>query len=138
MKIRHKYKWAMFGLDDAHRKIVCLGDSADKSRTVHDLAATLPENECRYVVFEHSFKTSDGRPQDKLFFISWFPRTVSSEQKMLYATARAAVRGSMPGCLDLTAGSRSELLDGVLRAKDAAARPDDDEADDAGGDWMDE
>jgi len=95
----------------------------------------LPEHDCRYVVFEHCFTLPDGRPQEKLFFVSWFPRAVNTQQRMIFATARPSIRAATPGCFEVAAGTKTELLDAVL--KTVTAR-DDDEASDAGGDWMDE
>ena len=114
---------------------MCLGECADKSKTVDDLFAALPEHECRYVVYEHSYKRPDGRPQDKLFFVTWLPRSVNPTDKMLYSTARKTIRESTPGCFDLTAGTKGELVDGIVRS--GGGSKDDDEASDAGDDWMD-
>ena len=133
IKIRHKFKWVTFGVvNDTH---VCLEQCADKKKTVHDLAASLPEGDCRYVVFEHAYATPDGRPQEKLYFICWFPRAVNPTQKMLYSTARTSIRAATPGCVEISAGTKGELLDGVLKT---VAKRDDDEASDAGDDWMDD
>jgi hypothetical protein len=37
------------------------------------MAASLPYTDSRYVVYDHEFKTHDGRPASKLYFISWMP-----------------------------------------------------------------
>ena len=106
-------------------------------KTVKDLAASVPDSDCRYIVFEHVYKTPDGRPADKIFFISWFPRSASNPQKMLYTTARPYIREACPGCIDITATTRGEILETVLRAD--GKQHDDDEASDEGNDnWMDD
>jgi hypothetical protein len=106
-------------------------------KTVHDLAKAVPFSDCRYIVFEHAYKTPEGRPADKLYFISWFPRSSSNPQKMLYTTARRFIRDVCPGCIDITCTTAGEILDIILKSE--GKQKDDDEASDAGGDdWMDD
>jgi hypothetical protein len=117
-------------------KHVCMESEADMKKTVHDLAKAVPDSDCRYIIFEHSYKTADGRPADRLYFINWFPRSSSNPQKMLYTTARPYIKDVCRGCIDLTATTRGEILDAVLKSD---KQKDDDEAsDDGGGDWMDD
>lgn len=39
--------------------------------TYEDFKSQLPLDECRYVVYDFSFTTKDGRPADKVVFIMW-------------------------------------------------------------------
>ena len=69
LKLRHKYKWVCFGIvNDKH---TVRSVQSDMSKTVHDLCASLSDSECATIIFEYVYKTPDGRPTDKLFFISW-------------------------------------------------------------------
>jgi len=97
LKLRHKHKWISFAL--ANDKHTVKTTESDMKKTVHDLVATLSESECCYIIFEHVYKTPDGRPTDKLFFISWLPRAASNPQKMMYTTARPSIRAACPGCV---------------------------------------
>ena len=106
---------------------------SNMKKDVRDLAAILPEAECRYAVFEHKFKTDDGRATDRLYFLNWLPRGASDSMKMLYTTARVSLKAACPGCTDLTGTTRQDLLDTVLHGNSK----DEDEASDAGDDWMD-
>ena len=112
-------------------KHVCKESETSKTKTVEDLVKALPDSDCRYVAFEHVYKTVDGRPSDRLYFISWLPRSSSNPQKMLYTTARPFIRAACPGCIDITATTRGEVLDQILRAD--GKQKDDDEASDEGG-----
>jgi hypothetical protein len=81
LKLRHKHKWLVFHIvKDKHT--LKLAES-DMKKSVQDLAASLSDAECLNIVFEHAYKTPDGRPTDKLFFISWLPRAASNPQKMM-------------------------------------------------------
>jgi cofilin len=135
LKIRHKFKWIFFGLQNDHH--VSMEECSDMKKDVKDLVKALPEAECRYVIFEHVYNTSDGRPQAKLFFISWFPRAASAPQKMLYTTARSSLRTACAGCIDLPAGAKSEILDALTKGGSGGGKDDDEASDDGGGDWMD-
>ena len=42
---------------------------ADMKKDIHDLLKFLPDAECRYVAFEHVYKSADGRPSDQIYFI---------------------------------------------------------------------
>ena len=123
-----------YGVDgDTH---VVKETEADMRKDVHDLAKAVPFSDCRYIVFEHAYKTPDGRPNDKLYFISWFPRSSSNPQKMLYTTARKFLREACPGCIDITATTAGEILEIVL--KGSVQKDDDEASDDGKGDWMDD
>jgi len=39
-----------------------------------DFLGTLSEDECRFIVMDHEYKTNDGRDADKVVFISWWVR----------------------------------------------------------------
>jgi cofilin len=133
LKLRHKHKWVVFSIvNDKH---TVKSFESNMAKTVHDLAASLSDSECCNIVFEYVYKTPDGRPTDKLFFISWLPRAASNPQKMMYTTARPSIRAACPGCFDLQASTKSDVLEGVLKT---SMGKDEDEEDDAGGDWMDE
>lgn len=64
-----------------HRYIVFKFDECSKHLTVdkvggpaaayEDLAAALPEDDCRYAVFDFDFVTVDNCRKSKIFFIAW-------------------------------------------------------------------
>lgn len=123
----------MFAIENGDKHVVA-ETQPNMKLGLKELLNALPENECRYVVFEHSFKTSDGRPQDKVYFITWFPRSCNATQKMLYSTGLGSLREILKGCLDLQASTKSEITEALTQT---STTRDDDEASDAGDDWMD-
>jgi cofilin len=51
---------------------IALLKTSSKEATYDDLLAELPENECRYAVFDYKFN-ADGRDQASILFIIWTP-----------------------------------------------------------------
>mmetsp|Transcript_16047 Transcript_16047/g.26208 ORF Transcript_16047/g.26208 Transcript_16047/m.26208 type:complete len:155 (+) Transcript_16047:449-913(+) len=135
-KLRRKHRWVTFGInDDGNGRIHVVKEvESDKSKGVEDLIRCLPEHDCRYVVYEHEYKTKDGRKTDKLFFINWNPRAAATQVQMDYLTGRPAIRGVCEGCFDLSASSGSDIKQGVLG--DEAEDSEDEDGDD--DDWMDQ
>ena len=88
----------------------------------------LPPNECRYAVYDHEFKTADGRQTDKLFFIFWGPTASHQVKKMEYTTERAALRSKLSGVFDVSADSLGDLRSSIAGdGKGGAGSEDEDE-----------
>lgn len=70
------HRYLIFRVDEKKREVVIdkigsLGESYD------DFTAALPENDCRYAVFDYDFVTSDNCQKSKIFFISWLVISLS-------------------------------------------------------------
>mmetsp|Transcript_23644 Transcript_23644/g.75416 ORF Transcript_23644/g.75416 Transcript_23644/m.75416 type:complete len:129 (+) Transcript_23644:310-696(+) len=127
----------MFGIDeDANGKRIHVVKEleADRTKSVDDLLGNLPGHDCRYIVYEHEYKTKDGRKADKLFFINWNPRAAATSVQMDYLTGRPAIREVCDGCFDISASSTMDVKNGVLGT---AEDDDSDAASDDGDDWLD-
>lgn len=72
LKIRRKHRYIVYKID-AETEAVVPETVGARNETLADLKAALPENDSRYAIFDHEFTTLDGRPTNKLYFISWFP-----------------------------------------------------------------
>jgi hypothetical protein len=79
------------------------------SQTYEQLKKTLPFTECRYAIYDQDYKTADGRPASKLWFISWFPNNSSTHMKMAYAAAKGKFRDTIPGVFDMQVASIEDL-----------------------------
>ena len=62
-------------------------------------------SDCRYCLFNHEFKTSDGRLTDKMYFIFWAPAAGNTRSKMAYTTEKMVLRSQCDGCIDVHADS---------------------------------
>jgi cofilin len=80
-----------------------------KKATFEDLKAALPYTDCRFAVFDYEYTTSDGRPADRLFFLSWMPHNATPYSKMAYASGKGMLRETFDGVIDTTCASHDGL-----------------------------
>ncbi len=79
-----------------------------------DFVKLLPENDCRYALYDFNFTTLDGRPTSKLCMISWSPDSSKVKSKMLYAGSKDALSRVFVGvATKVTATDLSELTEEI-------------------------
>lgn len=120
MKLRRKHRYIIFKIDN---DLIEVESTGPRNSTYDDLKKALPFTDSRYLVFDHEFKTPDGRPTSKLWFISWLPVNSTPYNKMAYTSCKAKLRDALPGVFDAQAANIDEL-DTVMGMK---AEEDDDE-----------
>lgn len=64
------YRYVVFKIDEKKKEVVvektgCPGESYE------DFASSLPENDCRYAVYDFDFVTAENSQKSKIFFIAW-------------------------------------------------------------------
>ncbi len=136
-KLGRKYRWVTFQLnnnDDGSKMYDVDYCEEDRSKDVNDLCKELPEHDCRFVVFDYEYKTTDGRPADKLFFINWNPRSAATTTQMDYLTGRPAIRNICDGCFDVSATTSGEIKTGIIGDDGGDSDPDEVDGDDS---WLD-
>lgn len=60
------------------------------------MKALLPENEPRYIVIKHNFE-KDATQRTKLFIILYTPTNSGVRKRMLYASAKSAIKSALNG-----------------------------------------
>lgn len=50
---------------------VIVTDNVSQSTSFDEFVGTLPSDDCRYAMYDMDFMTNDGRPGNKLVFITW-------------------------------------------------------------------
>ena len=60
-------------------------------------------------MYDHEFTTHDGRPADKLFFLTWMPHNATPYSKMAYASGKGMLREGLDGVLDTTCAAMPEI-----------------------------
>ena len=79
-----------------------------------DLIALMPENDCRYALYDFKFTTNDDRETTKLAMISWAPDTAKIKSKMVYAGSKDALSRVFVGVgTKITATDLSELTEEI-------------------------
>lgn len=82
------YRYVIFRVDEKKREVVVdkIGNPAE---SYEDFTAALPDNDCRYAVYDFDFVTSDNCQKSKIFFIAWLAFTIiiHHEPNLIFLTA---------------------------------------------------
>merc|ERR1711916_406766 len=92
-------------------------EAGEKDASYDDFLEELPENECRYAIFDYEFE-HDGRAQSKILFIVWAPDTAKIKAKMLYASSKANFKKKLVGIgSEIQATDLAEIDEESVREK---------------------
>ncbi|CAL9061875.1 actin-depolymerizing factor 11 [Musa acuminata AAA Group] len=109
------HRYVIFKIDEK-RKQVIVEKTGDATESYDDFMASLPENDCRYAVYDFDFVTEENCQKSKIFFIAWSPSVSRIRAKMLYATSKDRFRREMDGVhYEIQATDPSELDLEILR-----------------------
>lgn len=70
LKQKKVHRWVIFKVDEKKREVV-VEKTGGPAESYDDFAASLPENDCRYAVFDFDFVTAENCQKSKIFFIAW-------------------------------------------------------------------
>ena len=70
MKWKKVHRYIVFKIEEKSNKVT-VDKVGATGETYQDLAASLPEDDCRYAVFDFDYVTVDNCRMSKLFFITW-------------------------------------------------------------------
>ncbi|XP_010555867.1 PREDICTED: actin-depolymerizing factor 6-like [Tarenaya hassleriana] len=98
MELQRKkgHRYIVFKIDE-NKKEVMVEKTGAASESFDDFVGSLPENDCRYAVYDFDFVTSENCQKSKIFFIAWSPSTSRIRAKMLYATSKDRFRRELEG-----------------------------------------
>merc|ERR1711991_738869 len=90
-------------------------DATSESDNWETFVSMLPEDDCRYAIYDCDFETLDGRPGNKLVMVSWSPDTAKVKSKMVYAGSKDALTRAMVGIsTKINATDMSELTEAAM------------------------
>ena len=95
LKLKHAARFIIYRMNDDMSQIV-VAEEGDKSKTYEDFVKQLPENDCRYAVFDFEFEV-EGNPRSKIIFVNWAPDTAKIRSKMVYAASKEAIKKRLVG-----------------------------------------
>lgn len=79
-------------------RTIVVEKAVEKCHKYDEFVAALPEDDCRYAIFDFNYEKSPGEGQrSKICFFSWSPDTSKVKQKMLYASSKDALRKKLVG-----------------------------------------
>lgn len=116
LKLRKKYRYIVYKLNEDNTSIV-IEKKVESCGKYEDFLAELPEDDCRYAIYDFEFEKSPGEGiRNKICFIVWVPDTSKVRQKMLYASSKDAIRKKLAGvATEIQATDMSEVsYDSVL------------------------
>ncbi|EPS67866.1 hypothetical protein M569_06910, partial [Genlisea aurea] len=98
MELQRKkvHRYVIFKIDEKKKEVV-VEKTGDPTENYDDFTTSLPENDCRYAVYDFDFVTSENCQKSKIFFISWSPSVSRIRAKMLYATSKEPFRRQLEG-----------------------------------------
>ncbi|KAK4745024.1 hypothetical protein SAY87_011336 [Trapa incisa] len=96
MKWKKVHRYILFKIDEKSRQVT-VDKVGGPGEGYDNLAASLPNDDCRYAVFDFDFVTNDNCRKSKIFFIAWAPAASRIREKMLYATSKDGLRRELDG-----------------------------------------
>ncbi|RAL50638.1 unnamed protein product [Cuscuta campestris] len=83
-----------------------------------EFTASLPDDECRYAVYDFDFVTAESCQKSKIFFIAWSPDTARVRNKMIYASTKDRFKRELDGIqVELQATDPTEMDLDVLKSR---------------------
>ncbi|KAH8515331.1 hypothetical protein H0E87_003975 [Populus deltoides] len=64
------HRYVIFKIDEKKKEVV-VEKTGGPAESYEDFTASLPENDCRYAVYDFDFVTSENCQKSKIFFIAW-------------------------------------------------------------------
>lgn len=99
----------VFKIDEKKKEVV-VEKTGGPAESYDDFLASLPENDCRYAVYDYDFVNSENCQKSKIFFIAWSPSVSRIRSKMLYATSKDSLRRALQGIhYEIQATDSSEM-----------------------------
>ena len=98
LKVDKKYRALIFGLNK-DRNGIELFKECDRNYSLKDLESDLPDNDCRYVVYDFEYQTFENPPREtaKLLLIVWAPDNASIKVKVPFTATKSEIRGTFSG-----------------------------------------
>ncbi|KAI3772999.1 hypothetical protein L6452_04195 [Arctium lappa] len=111
------HRYVIFKIDETKNEVV-VEKTGSPAESYQDLTSALPENDCRYAVYDFEFVTSENCQKSKIFFIAWSPESSRIRAKMLYATSKSRIRHELDGVhYEIQATDSTEMDLEVLRER---------------------
>jgi len=74
------------------------------------MCETLPDTDCRYIIYDVTWQTADGGERSKILFVLWSPDSAKIKSKMLYTSSKDAFKKALVGIAqDFQATDKSEI-----------------------------
>ncbi|KAK8443798.1 hypothetical protein SEVIR_9G033000v4 [Setaria viridis] len=117
LQSKRLHRFITFKMNDNFKEIV-VDQVGNRETTYEDFTNSLPENDCRYAIYDFDFVTAEDVQKSRIFYILWSPDTAKVKSKMLYATSNQKFKSGLNGIqVDLQATDASEITLDVISAR---------------------
>ncbi|XP_010533658.1 PREDICTED: actin-depolymerizing factor 8-like [Tarenaya hassleriana] len=117
LKAKRIYRFIVFKVDEKLQRVT-VEKLGGPTESYDDFASELPQDECRYAVFDYDFTTLENMPRSKIFFVAWSPTTSKVRSKMLYASTKDRFRRELDGVqFELQATDPSEMTFDIVKER---------------------
>ncbi|KAK8803787.1 hypothetical protein WA158_001481 [Blastocystis sp. Blastoise] len=111
LKIRRKHRYIVYGLKE---NTFCVDHIGSREEEDSDFVKYLNTTEAKYIVTDHDYVITDqysmqGRPQSKIFFISWIPTACPVDMKMAFTASKFDFKNTFSGVVDVDVFSLPEI-----------------------------
>jgi cofilin len=62
-----------------------------------EFLSELPENDCRWAVYDFKYELPEGGKRTKILFVSWTPDIAPVRKRMVFASSKSALTRSLVG-----------------------------------------
>ncbi|KAM1447361.1 hypothetical protein ACFXTO_006473 [Malus domestica] len=117
LKAKRTYRFIVFKIDEKKNEVIVekLGEPAE---SYEEFTANLPDNECRYAVYDFDFVTAENCQKSRIFFIGWSPDTARVRNKMIYASSKDRFKRELDGIqVELQATDPTEIGLDVIKSR---------------------
>ncbi|GKU89327.1 hypothetical protein SLEP1_g3478 [Rubroshorea leprosula] len=112
---KRNFRFITFKIQDQQVVVDKVGNPEE---SYEDFTASLPDNECRYAVYDFDFTTNENCQKSKIFFIAWAPDISKVRNKMVYASSKDRFKRELDGIqVELQATDPSEMSLDIVKAR---------------------
>jgi len=115
LKLKKTLKYILYNISKDLTEIV-VDKTGDAS--YEEFLGLLPEDECRWAIYDFHYEKPDGGQRSKITFLSWSPDNAKIKQKMLFASSRDALKRSLTGvAIEIQGSDLSEVAHEIVLEK---------------------
>ncbi|CAJ2677264.1 actin-depolymerizing factor 1-like [Trifolium pratense] len=117
LKAKRTHRFIIYKIDEILKQVT-VEQLGEPTQGYEDFAAFLPDNECRYAVYDFEFLTEGNVPKSRIFFVGWSPDTAKVRSKMIYASSKDRFKRELDGIqIELQATDPTEIGLDVFKSR---------------------
>merc|ERR1711974_509834 len=108
-KLKNNNRYLLFKLSDDLSQVV-IDKEAPVDASYESFLAELPDQDCRYAVYNFEYESGNDGKRVKIVFFVWAPDTASIKKKMIYASTKDSIKTAFVGLsVEIQGTDKSEV-----------------------------